>query len=335
MPEKEIRELLKKYLEGRASAEEERLVDNWYESLSSSEEEQPLDLGRMELRRAYWNAIHSDIRRETVKTRHIWPRFLAVAASVVFILVITFYALPPQSKQEVVKAIIPGDGASRMENLTDKVMYVTLPDSSLVELLPKSKLTYNKNFNLTERKVTLAGEAFFEISHNAEKPFYVFTEEVVTRVLGTTFRVTAYPDSENIIVAVTTGRVSVYTQNREGADEADQNKFILTPNQRAVFTRSDHKVARTLVEAPQPVIAEGEVAKVRFEGAPVSEVFETLEKMYHIEIEFEKEVFAGCSITTSVTGEDMFERIDVICEIIGATYRVEDTRIVISGPGCN
>lgn len=334
MPEKEIKALLKKYLEGSASPEEEQLVDDWYESLSSPEGESPLDSERNQLRNAYWDAVQSDIRKQTGRTRQIWPRFLVVAASVVFILVATFYALSPESKREIVKAILPADTENRMENLTDKVMYAMLPDSSRVELLPKSKLTYTQDFNKTERRVTLTGEAFFEVSHNAEKPFYVFTNQVVTQVLGTSFRVTAYPDSENITVAVTSGKVSVYTQNMVGADQADSKQIILTPNQQAVYTKSDHKVARSLVRAPQPVTAEAEAAKVRFEGAPVADVFEALEKMYHIEIDFEKEVFAGCSITTSVNGEDMFERIDVICEVIGATYRVEDTRIVISGPGC-
>jgi len=332
MPEKEIKELLKKYLEGRASPEEKQLVDEWYESLSSSEGEPSLDLDDNEVREAYWNAIYSDIKTQTKKTRRLWPRGLAIAASIAFILVVAFYGLPPVSEKHVGETMASGDAGNRFENLTDKVMYVTLPDSSVVELLPESRLTYDKDFNLAERKVVLTGEAFFKISHNREKPFYVFANEVVAQVLGTSFRVIAYADSENITVAVTTGKVSVYRQIAESEEE--EKKVILTPNQQAIYTRSDHRITQSLVEKPKPVTGE-KIGKVKFTGAPVSEVFEALEKMYHVDIEFDEEVVAGCSITTSITGKDMFERIDLVCEVIGATYRVDGTRIVISAPGCN
>lgn len=236
-----------------------------------------------------------------------------------------------------VAEVAPPSKTEVIENHAEETKLLTLPDGSRIRLFANSTVKYGEDFNLAERKIHLSGQAFFEIVHNAEKPFYVFANEVVTKVLGTSFTVTAYPGDERITVAVSTGKVSVYAPHAKtgslqlGRDE----EIILTPNQQAVYTLADHKVSRTLVKEPQLVIAEEEARKVRFEGAPVSEVFEVLERMYNVDIDFNEAVFATCAITTSVSGRDMFERIDVICEIIGASYTVEETTIKIIGTGCD
>src|SRR5690606_28024749 len=96
----------------------------------------------------------------------------------------------------------------------------------------------------------------------------------------------------------------------------------------------DRKVARALVNDPKIIISREEVEKIRFEGAPISDIFRALEKMYGVEILFDETKFSDCTITTSVDGKDLYERIDVICEITGARYSVEETRIIIQGTGC-
>lgn len=335
MPDNKMQELLKKYLEGRATPEEEQLVDDWYDSLSSRQDKIHLsDEERRILRSDYWDSIKTKIRGPVGKSRNLWPGLIGVAASIAAIVVMAVLLLPAEIRdQEVVEANVP----TRMEeifNRTEEVSHLALSDGSRVMLFPGSRLLYSQEFNVEERTVHLSGEAFFDISHDAEKPFYVFANEVVTKVLGTSFSVTAYPEDLRITVAVKSGKVSVYT-NPEKSTASPEEKIVLTPNQQAVYTRSDQKVSRMLVKEPQVVIPDEEVKKIRFESVPVSEIFKALEKMYNVKIDFEERVFSKCSITTSVTGKDLYERIDVICEITGASYTVEDTTVVISGTGCN
>lgn len=335
MPEKKVKELLRKYLEGRTTPEEEKLIDEWYESLS--EKNLPLlsDGEKSELRDAYWGGLQSGMRTSATKRRRLWPTFAAIAASISLIIALAFYVLPPEATKRVAQVMNPPD-AEIIENNSGESKEILLPDGSTVTLASNSVLQYQEDFNRTDRKIQLSGEAFFNIAHNAEKPFYAFANEVVTKVLGTSFNIVAYPDDLNVTVSVKTGKVSVYTRSDEKGRLADQEEdLILTPNQQAVYSRNEQKVSRTLVKEPLPVIAEEKMGRVRFEEAPVSEVFEALERMYNIEIRFDEAIFSRCSITTSVSGRDMFERIDVICEIIGASYRVDDTAIVISGTGCN
>jgi transmembrane sensor len=338
MPEIKIKELLKKYLEGSATPEEEKLVGNWYASLgndNNNDQVHLLEAERRRLRNFYWNSLKSKIGQSENKSFGFWPNLTRLAAAIGAIILVSLYVIPsyvPDSDLLQEQAPV---SMKEIFNNTHTNRKISLPDSSGVLLFPGSRLQYSDEFDLNERKIFLSGQAFFEISHDPAKPFYVFANEVVAKVLGTSFSVIAYPEDISIRVEVKTGKVSVYANPEKKLVLPTEEKVILTPNQQAVYTRDTKKVSRMLVKDPQMIIAEEEVKKIRFEGAPVPEIFIALEKMYGVDIVFEEEVFSNCSITTSVSGKDLYERVDVICEIIGATYTVEDTRVLISGAGCN
>jgi transmembrane sensor len=339
MPEKKIKELLRKYLEGRATPEEEKLVDDWYESLSGVHEKVGLsDSERGILRSFYWNSISKKIHSGSAegRDRGLWSKkIMGLAASVAALVMVSIFLLPSQVDDSGVSEVAAHSVQQEIRNETDQIRHVVLPDNSSIRLFPGSKLQYGGDFNGSDRRVRLSGQAFFKISHNPEKPFYVLANEVVTKVLGTKFCVKAYPDDMRVTVAVRSGKVSVYTHAEKNRGLSDEETIILTPNQQAVYTRNDRKVSRTLVKDPEIVIPKEQVAKIRFDGVPVSEIFRTLEKMYNVEIVFDENVFSKCPITTSVAGHDLYERIDVICEITGSSYRIENTTIVIAGSGCN
>lgn len=334
MPDSKIEELLTKYLEGSLTPEEKRRVDDWYETLLRGDDRSGLsDTERRALESYYWTSLKKEIRHGRGAERKLWPRVMLLAASVTAILAAFMFYLKPELSQHLVSK--SGTYSPReFVNDSEIVQELTLPDSSLVTLFPGSKLRLASQFNLSEREIYLSGEAFFRISHNAEKPFYVFTNGVVTKVLGTTFNVKAYPE-EDITVSVTSGRVSVSRHQDNGTSVPDSSTIILTPNLQAVYSRETNQVARTLVKEPQVIIPEEEVMKIRFASARVSEIFESLEKMYGIDIVYDENEFSQCSITTSTTGKDLYAKIDVICDITGAEYRIEEAKIIITGSGCH
>ena len=173
------------------------------------------------------------------------------------------------------------------------------------------------------------------MSHHAEKPFYVFANEIVTRVLGTSFKVRAFPEDRDITVAVKTGSVSVRKKKKTNSVLSDED-IVLMPNQQAVYSRHSDKIFRMLVKDPKVILPEEEMKNIiRFDGAPVSEIFQALEKMYGVAIVFDPEAFSSCSLTTSGSGQSLYQTLDIICEAIGATYVVEDVQVKINGMGCN
>ena len=95
-------------------------------------------------------------------------------------------------------------------NLTNQPKQVTLPDGSTVHLSPNSSIRYTAGFaNAALRRVELTGDAFFRVADNAAHPFSVQSGHLLTTVLGTSFSVMAFPDSESIIIQLHSGKIVV------------------------------------------------------------------------------------------------------------------------------
>ncbi len=111
-----------------------------------------------------------------------------------------------------------------------KVIDMTMSDGSRVWLNAGSSVTYPVAFNGNERKVEISGEAYFEIAHDASKPFKVTKENMEIAVLGTHFNVNAYDDEAEIKITLLEGSVKVSTTKLLNAST------ILKPGQQAVLT---------------------------------------------------------------------------------------------------
>lgn len=223
----------------------------------------------------------------------------------------------------------------QFDNSTAVPKDISLPDGSRIILQPGGKISYRTSSDRSAREVFLEGEAFFDVKRDVLRPFLVHSQEVTTKVLGTSFTVKADRDGKSITVSVKTGKVSVYTHRGSSGPSAKSTETILTPNQQVVYNRHENKVARMLVENPRALIPAEEIRKWHFEDAPVIDIFRALEKVYGVNIEFDVKTLSGCTLTTSISDESIYNRLDIICKAIGTTYTVEETRIVVRGSGCN
>src|SRR5690606_8432623 len=84
---------------------------------------------------------------------------------------------------------------------------VQLSDGSVVHLNAGSRLKYPYTFTGNTREVALMGEGYFEVAHNAERPFVVKAGGLNVRALGTTFNVLAYPDIDAVETTLVEGKV--------------------------------------------------------------------------------------------------------------------------------
>ncbi len=115
---------------------------------------------------------------------------------------------------------------AEVSNPAGKRSRIILPDSSVVFLNAASKLHYLKAFNEDTREVLLDGEAFFEVVHDASRPFIVRSGVVSTTVLGTSFNVKAFRGDGRIAVTVQSGKVGV-SMSSDGNQKFLQ--FLLMP----------------------------------------------------------------------------------------------------------
>ena len=223
-------------------------------------------------------------------------------------------------------------------NETDHPKLISLYDGSTVLLQPKSSISYPQSFNGEKREVFLSGEAFFEVAKNPDQPFYVYANNLVTKVLGTSFIISAFDSDKDVKVAVKTGKVSVFALTDENMEtqQAD-NKLggmILTPNQQIVFSPVNLRLTRSLIADPALLEMPIQKQSFDFKATPIKDVFEALEKSYGVKILFDAEIMKNCYLTASLSDEPLFEKVDLICRTINARYEQLDASIIIYSKGC-
>ena len=117
--------------------------------------------------------------------------------------------------------------------------HLILADGTKVWLNAESQLTYPVNFVGKERGVILSGQAYFEVSKDPDHPFIVRSGEMETRVLGTVFDVSNYPEEPQRVVLLE-GSVKVSAYDRE---------TILCPDQQAMVDVEGKQIAVEEVDA--------------------------------------------------------------------------------------
>ncbi len=233
-------------------------------------------------------------------------------------------------------SVTTGPELREFTNVTQDASIITLPDSSRVTLQPNGTIRYNdKMFSGATRNVQLVGEAFFEVTRDTERPFLVYSNGLITKVLGTSFNIKARKGSDNVTVIVRTGKVSVFALPRNPQEDPESRGLILRANQQVDYSKKIEKFTRTLVPEPVPVLSTEEMQQFTFQNAPVTDIFRALEKVYDTEIVFDQELLSECRLTSTLDGDvSLFEKLDVLCEAIDASYKVVDAQVVISGRKC-
>nr|WP_249665379.1 FecR family protein [Mucilaginibacter sp. Bleaf8] len=110
---------------------------------------------------------------------------------------------------------------------------VILPDGSKVWLNTASSLKFPVKFNAHERRVQLAGEAYFEVAKDVRRPFRVVDNRQVVEVLGTHFNIHGYTDEQNINTTLIEGSVKVSLLAGNANVKSNQS-LIIKPGQQAV-----------------------------------------------------------------------------------------------------
>lgn len=229
--------------------------------------------------------------------------------------------------------LVSGDGMEEIINNSKKVRMIRLPDESKVALKAGSRLRYKRHFSGSLREVYLVGDAFFDVKRDTEKPFIVYANDLVTKVLGTSFDVHASGSGKKVIVRVKTGRVAVFP-NMRGAKDPEAAGIILRPNQQVAYSSQEGKLSRTLVEEPEVIAGQRAMLQLNFTNTPASEIFSALQRAYGVEIIYDPQLLSTCRLTSSLSGDSLFEKLDVICQAIGASYKVVDAQIIINAKQC-
>ena len=180
----------------------------------------------------------------------------------------------------------------------ERASYI-LADGSRVVLHAGSRLEIPEDYNSEIRELYLEGEAYFETTHNSDKPFIVHSQHAYTRVVGTRFLVQAWSTDleSNIEVVVTEGQV-IFGDRRSFDIDKKPKEVILSQNQRGMLTGDTGPVVEEVDDIDWYLgWTEG---RLIFNNRELREVLPRLERWYAIEIRVEDERIASKRITAEI-----------------------------------
>jgi transmembrane sensor len=341
MNHKAFRQLLKRYLDNSCTDDERKIIDQWYELLDNEN----IDLNDREMDEVesrLWNKLQAAASEKAVvipvsRQKHFVWKYAAAACFVGLILLTGVLWFKTKGKEQSTNTLVAAkvtEGFKEQSNTGNAPETIQLEDGSTIIMYPGSKLAFPKHFAASKREVYLEGEAFFSISKNPNRPFFVYNNNIVTQVLGTSFEIRK--KNGQVEVAVKTGRVAVY-ENKEqiSLNEVQQksNGVIITPNQKVTYYQEERHFVTSIVDKPVPVPKEAkanEVAKsFMYNETPLYQVLNDLEKTYELEIVLENDKIKNCLFTGDLTDQNLFNKLEGICLVFNATYEVKGTKILL------
>ena len=322
------------------------MKDNW-DLLSAYDTGEEADVEKI------WFKLQESIKKEKASvisfsqvtrdkkgfSKKILPYFAAASIIVFFVVSVFLYDYFKELRSDDnLEAYGKNVIIEKNDGITTKS--INLEDGTKVTLSPKSTFYYPTHFINGKREVALKGTAFFDVAKNPEKPFFVFANNVVTKVLGTSFTIQTDLVTREVSVSVRTGRVQVFEKNSASQSTFNSkvltsNGVIITANQKAIYSNKKNDFQTTLVLVPLPIPSVKPAEKVfDFERATISSVIEKIQNVYGVEIVLENDSFNNCTFSGELDEESLFEKLDIICTAINATYEVSGTKVLIKGTGC-
>ena len=221
-----------------------------------------------------------------------------------------------------------------------------LPDGSVVLLNAGTTIKFSPGFNVTNREVFLKGEAYFKVTHNAQKPFIIHTNYINVKVLGTEFNVKAYPEDKTTEATLIRGSVEVTLNDKF------REKIILKPNHKVIVQNNlaparaspdsianarktipgKIKMMDVMVNPVDSTVMETSWIENRlnFNDETLAEVAIKLERWYGIKVTVEGDIARAYKYTGIFENETIDEALKALQRSLFFHYKVEDDKIFIT-----
>jgi ferric-dicitrate binding protein FerR (iron transport regulator) len=242
------------------------------------------------------------------RRRHLW-RNIGVAATIAVLLGLTGYLSYVVGYRQVNSQLVVTTNPPGM------LSTLTLSDGTRVYLNAGTVIRYPAAFVGNTREVQLTGEAYFEVTHDADHPFIVRTDELQVRVFGTRFNVKSYVDDEQTEVSLVEGSVGVQVGD-------SHQPVMLSPGKQIYYDKERHRLTVRSVNMEHYTAWRN--GKYYFRALPLKEIARQLERIFNVHISVESEELGNIVLTGDfVRGESL----DQILRIITADRRLTFNRM--------
>jgi len=336
MKKKELDNLLQKFENGDCTPEEiiflegvvsDSINNNSKLTFLKDEKEIQSEEGRI------WKKINDELFNKPPTRNFTNQRIfvqLAIAASLMIVASFSIYLYFPEFFR---RNVISDNRGMETQNNANTNQTLTLPDGSKVVLEKNSSIIVSEDFGKVNRTVLLKGKAFFKVVRNEKKPFLVRMGNLVTEVLGTSFKVGSDNQNKSIEISVISGKVSVYATSKNGISKK-LNGVVLTPNLKAIYNTENQTIQESIVEIPQLLIPNLQKSDFVFDEIKFGDLRDRFKLFYGVDIIFVNKEIEKCLFKGDLSGLDLFEQLDVAFLSIKARYEVRGSTIFVNGKSC-
>lgn len=200
---------------------------------------------------------------------------------------------------------------------------VTLYDGTKVWMNSGTTLKFPVIFNQNQRKVTIEGEAFFDVAKDEKNPFVVHANQVEIKVLGTRFNVCAYPDENQLYATLEEGTI-------EAKNGFSKERVQLKPGEQLALNLQTKKMAVNRVDTE--LYTSWKENLLRFQDAPFSEVITKMERWYDVDIEIDPAINVNKKYNMSIKTESLREMLRLIALTTPIAYEINEGKVSIHRP---
>jgi len=200
---------------------------------------------------------------------------------------------------------------------------INLPDGTRIWLNAASSIKFPVSFdNLSERKVQLSGEAYFEVAKNKKKPFRVLSNQQLVEVLGTHFDINSYTQEGSTKTTLLEGLVKVtpYISNKTNAAQ------VIHPGQQSVISLTGIAIQQADVEE----VMGWQKGEFVFNNQPLKDIMYNLSRWYDVDIIYQDEALRNEVFSGVIT---RFSKISEVLRMLELTehvqFKIEGRRIIV------
>jgi ferric-dicitrate binding protein FerR (iron transport regulator) len=198
-----------------------------------------------------------------------------------------------------------------------KVVSLTLNDGTKVWLNSESSLIYPTSFSGNTREVEITGEAYFEVAHNANKPFHVKKGATDVTVLGTHFNVNAYDDEDALKVTLLEGSVKV-------TSSSSQVSSVIKPGEQAIVG-NDIKVSKD-VDVDQ--VMAWKDGFFQFDHTDTKNMLRQLARWYDVEVQYEG-VITNKQFGGRINRELSLSEVLGMLKSSGVNFKIDGKKLIV------
>jgi transmembrane sensor len=200
-----------------------------------------------------------------------------------------------------------------------KQFEVTLPDGSRALLNAASSLSFPTAFSVRERRVSMSGEVYFEISKNKKQPFKVATRQMEVKVLGTHFDVAAYADDKAVSTTLFEGSVELNNNNHQ---------IRIRPGQVSVWNENEKRFNTKAADLEATLAWKN--GYFIFKEEHIQEIMKTLARWYNVPVRYEGNL-SRLNFSAKISRKaSIYEVLDILQSTGTIHFEIKERRIIVS-----